>query len=363
MLEEIDPQPSKSRFAYVGAYTTHRQAGNGNGLNVYRIEPDTGRWTHLQLLKDVVDPAFLAIDQHRNFLYCVHESQAEVSAFAIDPQTGLLDHLNTQSSGGNGPAHLSLEPAGRFVVVANYSNGSIAVLPVGKDGRLEPVVQLIVLEGPLGPDKVEQAISHPHAINFSPDGGYVLVPDKGLDRIFIYRFEAATGSLVANEPPFTLAQSGAGPRHLAFHPAGAYAYVINELDSTLTAYSFDRTTGHLKPLQTLSTLPPDFTGKSICSEITVSASGKFVYGSNRGHDSIVCYAIDEATGQVKPIEWVPTQGHTPRFFTLAENDHLLLAAHQDSNTIIWFRVDPATGKLKLQGDRLEIGSPVCILFA
>ncbi len=363
MLEEIDQQPSKSRFAYVGAYTTHRQAGKGNGLNVFLIEPAAGQWTHVQLLKDIVDPSFLAMDYHQRFLYCVHESLGEVSAFAIDQQTGLLEHLNTQSTGGQSPAHLSLDPTNRFVVVANYSSGSVAVLPVGKDGKLEPLNQLTVLEGPPGPDKVEQAVSHPHAIQFSPDGRFLLVPDKGFDRIFNFKFDAAGGRLEPNDPPFTPVTAGAGPRHLAFHPGGAYAYLINELNSTLTSFSYNSIKGILEPLQTVSTLPPDFTGHSSCAEISVSGSGRFVYGSNRGHDSIVSFSIDEATGQVKLLEWVSTRGHTPRFFTLSQNDKILFAANQDSSSIISFRVEPENGQLIPAGGSLAIGSPVCILFA
>ncbi len=237
MIDEIGSHQTKfegsSKFAYVGSYT-HQFNGQGNGLHVFRIDPVSGSWANVQLLKDVVDSSFLAIDNQKRFLYCVHESLGEVSAFSINQKTGLLEFLNAQPTGGEGPTYLCLDPTNRFLIVANYYSGSIAVLPIAQSGKLEPVSQLTIWDGQAGPDKVEQTSSHPHDIQFAPDGRFLMVPDKGFDKISIFKFDPADGKLVPNEPPFTFIQTGAGPRHLAFHPNGLYAYLLNELNSTLT---------------------------------------------------------------------------------------------------------------------------------
>lgn len=349
-------------FAYVGSYTTLAMRGHGEGLNVFQIDPISGTWRHVQLVKGVVDPSFLALDPSGRFLYCVNESLDQISAFSVQEQTGQLTLLNTQSTSGSTPASLSLDPNGRFAVVGNYFGGSLAVLPI-EDGRLGPLRQLIKLEGECGPHESEQNCSHPHDIVFDPGGCYLAVPDKGFDRIFVYRFEAESGKLVPNEPPSVAERAGAGPRHIAFHPDQPYAYLINELDSTITTFSYDSDKGLLQPLQTVSTLPPDFTGPNTCAEIKVAPSGKFVYGSNRGHDTIVVYAIDRRNGQLTPVEWVSCGGKTPRFFTLDPRGQLLYVANQDSDTIVTFQIDEDSGKLTSTGQVIPTGSPVCIVFA
>lgn len=353
---------NKLIYAYVGGYTTEPFKGHGEGLSVFSIAPDSGEWQPLQILKEGVDISYLAIDRPKRFLYGVSESLEQVSAFAIDPQTGLLTHLNTQPTGGSTPASLSLDPSDHFLVIANYFGGTVAVLPVEADGKVGPVQQLITLEGQPGPDKVEQYQSHPHDVVFDPTGRYVFIPDKGFDRVFIFSFDSETGQLSPAEPAFITEQSGAGPRHLAFHPGENYAYLINELNSTITVFSYGTHRPTLYQLQMVSTLPPDFNGNNTCAEITVAPSGKFVYGSNRGHDSIAVYAVDEATGQLTPIQWMATGGRTPRFFGLGPTGTLLYAANQDSDNITVFEVDPENGTLAPTGEVVQTGSPNCIAF-
>lgn len=363
-LTSNSEKPGKAAplYAYVGAYTTEGYKGHGGGINVFQIDPNSGQWIHVQLVKDVDDPSFLVVDRARRFLYCVSESRDGASAFSIDPQTGHLTLLNTQPTQGANPASLNLDPSDRVAVAGNYSAGSVAVLPVEPGGKLAPVSQLIQLEGECGPDPVEQTSSHPHDICFDPAGRYLLVPDKGYDRVFIYKFDAQSRKLEANDPPYVMERAGAGPRHLTFHPTAPYAYLINELDSTINVFSYDAERGALKSLQVVSTLPPDFSGTNTCAEIRVAPSGRFLYGSNRGHDSIVVYAIDPNGGQLSPVEWAPAGGKGPRFFTLDPSGERLYVANQYSDTIVAFQVDQESGKLTPTGQVIESGTPVCIAF-
>ena len=358
----IKPDKAAPIYAYVGAYTTEGYKGHGGGINIFQIDPNSGEWNHVQLVKDVDDPSFLVVNKARRFLYCVSESRDGASAFSIDSQTGQLALLNTQPTQGANPASLNLDPGGRVVVAGNYSAGSVAVLPVEPDGKLAPVSQLIRLEGECGPDKIEQSSSHPHDICFDPAGRYLMVPDKGYDRVYVYKFDAENRKLEANDPPFVMERAGAGPRHLTFHPTLPYAYLINELDSTINVFSYDPERGILKSLQVVSTLPPDFNDYNTCAEIQVAPSGRFLYGSNRGHDSIVVYAIDPNSGQLSPVEWVSAGGKSPRFFTLDPRGERLYTANQNSDTIVAFQVDQESGKLTSTGQVIETGTPVCIAF-
>ncbi len=354
------------KFAYVGSYTSPAMNGQGNGINVFEIEPVSNNWTHVQPVKAVADPSFLALDREGRCLYCVSESQDTVNAFSIDADTGHLTFLNSQPTGSSTPASLSLDSTGCYVIVGNYFGGSVAVFPVEQEGRLGSIIQLISLEGEPGPNQAEQSSSHPHDIVFDPNGRYLIVPDKGFDKIFSFKQEAESGKLIPNDPPSVTERAGAGPRHIAFQPdqsSQPYAYFINELDSTITAFSYTSEQGRLEPRQTISTLPGDFSGSNTCAEITVAPSGKFVYGSNRGHDSIVVYAVDQNNGQLSPVEWVSTQGSAPRFFSLDATGKLLYAANQNSHTIVAFEVDEINGKLTPTGQVIQIGSPVCIVFA
>jgi 6-phosphogluconolactonase (cycloisomerase 2 family) len=349
-------------FAYVGGYTTKERDGRGEGINVYRVDPASGTWAHVQPLEGIVNPSWLTLDRRHRVLYSAHGDGAEVVAYAIDPDSGLLRVLNRQPTGGKNGVRLGVDGSNRFVVCANYGSGTVAVLPIDSDGSLATLSDLVPLEGPLGPHRTEQAGSHPHDIVFDPGGRALLVPDKGLDAVFVFRLDPAAGKLIAATPASVATRPGAGPRHADFHPARPYAYVLNELDSTLTTYRYDADRGELKPLQVIPTLPSVFTGHNTTSEIAVAPSGRFVYASNRGHDSIVVFGVDEATGVLTPLGWEPTQGKTPRFFALDPSGAFLHAANQASDTIVIFRVDQKTGRLTPTGQIVKVGSPSSIVF-
>jgi 6-phosphogluconolactonase len=351
-----------SYFAYVGARTTKERDARGNGLNVYRVDAKTGVWTHVQLLSDLVNPSFLAFDHTQHFLYAVHGDLSDISAFAVDRTTGKLSPINRRSTGGKNPVHLAIDPTNRFVVVANHITSTIALLPREPDGSLGELVNLVKLEGKIGPHRVEQPFAKPHQTEFDPSGKYIVVPDKGLDRIFTFRLDGENRKLIAVGKPAE-AREGAGPRHIAFHPNGRLAYVINELDSTVTAYRFDPATGALEPFQLLSALPNYFTGNSRASEIAISADGRFLYASNRGYDSIAMFGVDQADGRLFANGWQISNGSTPRFFTIDPTGRFLFVANEESDTIVTCRVDQSSGKLTMAEGGLTVGSPVCIVFA
>lgn len=352
-------------YAYVGCYTSLDRDGHGEGIGVYQVEPQTGTWTPLQTVQDVANPSFLAVHPEQQLLYCVHggNDHSEVSAFAIEHGSGRLTYLNTEPSGGANPVSVAVDPTGRLLAVANYTGGTVAALPIGADGLVGPPGNVLPQEGEPGPHPVEQTSAHPHHLPFDPNGHFLVAPDKGLDRLFIYRAEVESGTLVPHDPPTVATQPGAGPRHIAFHPSAPYAYVINELDSTITAYDYDAAQGTLQPRETVSSLPDDFTGANTGSEIAVAPSGRFLYASNRGHDSIAIFAIEPTTGALTAVGWEPTQGATPRFFALDPSGTFLYAANQGSGTIVTFRVDPNEGTLAATGQVIETGSPSCIVFA
>jgi 6-phosphogluconolactonase len=358
-------QPATRRnnpmYAYVGSRTTRERNARGDGITVYQVDQEKGTLTLVQVVKDLVNPSFLALNKASDRLYTVHGDKSEVSAFAVDKASGKLTFINTQSCEGKNPVHLALDPSERFLVVSNHVGGSLAVLNVAKDGSLGTLNQLLKLEGPLGPHRVEQPFAKPHFNPFDHSGNFVLVPDKGLDRVFSFRFD--NGKLFPAEQPFVASREGAGPRHLAFHPRAAFAYVVNELDSSVTAYHFNPQTGALSPIQMLPSLPSTFTGNSRASEIEVDRCGRFLYASNRGYDSVAVFSIDQGTGLLAPVEFMPTDGKTPRFFTLTPNECFLFALNEDSDTIISMAVDPQRGALSKTGFSVSTGSPVCMVFS
>ncbi|HTO64224.1 MAG TPA: lactonase family protein [Bradyrhizobium sp.] len=351
----------QNSFVYVGARTTRVRNARGDGLNVYGMDNATGAWRHIQLLGDLVNPSFLAFDRNRQFLYTVHGDLSDVTAMSIDPATGKLAVINRQSTEGKNPVHLAIDPGNRFVVVANHITSTLALLPRHEDGSLGAVIDLVKLEGKIGPHRVEQPFAKPHQVEFDPSGTFIVVPDKGLDLIFTYRIDPEKEKLVLATRPVQ-AREGAGPRHVTFHPTGRLAYVVNELDSTVTAYHFDCGTGALAPFQIVSAVPDVFTGNSRAAEIAVSADGRFVYASNRGDDGIAAFAIEPASGRLSPVGWTVTGGKTPRFFALASSDKFLFAANEDSDTVNLFRRDAASGRLSATDQSVGVGSPVCILF-
>jgi 6-phosphogluconolactonase len=349
------------RFAYVGSRTTRERHARGEGISVFKVDEVTGDLSLVQLLGGLVNPSYLCLSADGRCLYTVHGDAAEVSAFRVDRASGQLEHLNTQSTQGRNPVHLALAPTGRHLVVSNHIGASLAVLPVEVDGALGALTQLLPLNGPLGPHRLEQTQPKPHFNPFDPSGRFVLVPDKGLDRVFSFRFVA--GALVPAEPPFTVLREGAGPRHLAFHPSGRWAYVVNELDSTVTACAYAAETGALTPFQVLSTLPATCTGNSRAAAIEVDAAGQTLYASNRGHDSIALFRIDAGTGLLSFLSAVPTQGRTPRFFTLAPGGRQLYALNEDSDSIVAFALDDGGRTLRRLGAPVRCGSPVCMVFS
>ena len=356
------PPGTPSMYAYVGSFTSAQRKARGDGIHVYRTDPATGAWTHVQNLGDLVNPSYLALSHDQRFLYSVHGDEDYATALALDPATGQAKVLNRAATGGKNGVREAVDPSGKFLVMANYASGSVAVLPIAPDGSLKDQHQLVPLPGESGPHKVEQMSSHPHDIVFDPSGRFVLVPDKGLDRVFVFRFDAAAGQLAPTEQGSVKSRPGAGSRHLAFHPKLPIVWVLNELDSTIATYQFDTERGALKALQVMSTLPADFTGYSTTAEIAVSPDGRFVYGSNRGHDSVTIFAANPE-GLLSVVGWQPTQGSSPRFIGLDPAGRFLYAANEQGDTVVTFRVDGSSGKLTPTGQVIKNGSPVTIVFA
>jgi 6-phosphogluconolactonase len=350
-------------LVYVGTYTDH----GSKGIYAYRFDSSTGKLTSLGLAAEAVEPSFLAIDPSERFLYAVNETAnyngqpvGAVSAFAIQPESGKLSLLNQVSSRDKGPAHITLDRTGKYALVSNYTLGSVAVLPVLKDGRLGAATSFVRHKGSsVNPQR--QAGPHAHAVALSPDNRFAIVADLGLDQLLVYSFDAAKGALGA-PPQIVRASAGAGPRHLVFSSDGRFLYVINELQSTVAAYSYNAATGALHELQTISALPKGFRGNSTAAEIEIHPSSKFLFASNRGDDSIAVFAIDSHEGTLTPVETDSTSGKTPRSFAIDPTGSWLLAANQDSDNIVVFRVDQKTGHLRSTGEILQLQSPVCLKF-
>jgi 6-phosphogluconolactonase (cycloisomerase 2 family) len=304
----------------------------------------------------------LIADRARRHLYSAHGDGTQVTAYRIDEATGRLAVLNQQPTGGRNGVHLAIDATNRFLTLANYATGSLALFPINADGALGPRADLAPTTGEPGPHRTQQESSHPHHCPFDRTGRFIVVPDKGLDRIFLYRLDTTRGALVPGDPPSIKSRAGAAPRHVDFHPTRPLAYVINELDSTVATYQFDAEKGVMRPLQVLPTIPSTYTGDNTAAEIVVATSGRFVYGSNRGHDSIAIFAVDQATGTLSSVGWESTQGRTPRFFTLDPSGTHLYAANQASDTIVVFSVNPTTGALTPSGETIQVKTPTTMVF-
>ncbi len=351
---------AESLEVYIGTYT-----GKGGSQGIYRslLDLDTGQLTAPALAAETTNPSFLEIHPNGRFLYAVSEvgQAAAVSAFRIDGTSGTLRFLNKQPSGGAAPCHVSLDAQGRNLLVANYSGGSAAVIPIKKDGRLGEVTGFVQHRGSsVNPQR--QTGAHAHSINVSSDNRFAFVADLGLDKIMVYRLNTDEGTIVPHDPPFAAVTPGAGPRHFVFHPGGRFAYVINELNRTMTGFAYESTAGTLKEIQTITTLPEGFQGSSSCAEVRVHPSGRFLYGSNRGHDSIVVYRIDPATGRLTLVEHETADIKTPRNFNIDPTGTFCLVANQGADSIVAFRVDQTTGSLNPTGQKISVGKPVCIRF-
>ena len=353
-------------LVYFGTYT----GAKSKGIYVSRLDSASGTLSPPQLAAETASPSFLAVHPTGNFLYTVNEvstfagqASGSVSAFAVDRKTGLLKALNQQSSEGPGPAHLVVDKDGRNVLVANYGGGSVTVVPIGTDGRLKaPSASVQHTGSSVNPQRQKQP--HAHSINLDPANRFAYVADLGLDKVLVYRFDAGKGLLTLNDPSSASVKPGAGPRHLALDQAGKFVYVINELNCTITVFSNDTAKGELREVQTISTLPPGQAMQPSYSgaEVQVHPSGKFLYASNRGHDSIVVFTIEPGTGRLTYVENEPTQGSTPRGFGIDPDGGYFLAGNQRSDSVVVFRIDPKSGALTPTGNKIEVGSPVSVKF-
>ena len=356
---------SKGILLYVGTYT----GGASRGIYRLTFDPSSGALSPPVLAGETENPSFLALHPGGRVVYAVNEvddfqgdESGAVSAFAIDPATHDLRLLNQQPSRGAGPCHLSVDREGRNVLVANYGGGNVAVLPLDSDGQLRPATAVRRHTGS-GPQADRQDKPYAHAILLDGAQRLAFSADLGADRIFIDRFGAGAGTLQPGDPDAVGLEPGSGPRHLAWHPSGRLLFAVNELRSTVTVLVYDATTGALRPVQTVPMLPPDFTGENTAAEIAVSADGRFLYASNRGHDSIAILAIDAATSALTNVGFEPTRGRTPRHFAIDPSGRWLLAANQESDTIVVFEIDRASGRLNPVGAPVTVAKPVCILFA
>ncbi len=354
--------PSDQLLVYIGTYTH----GPSKGIYLTRLDLARGTLEPVTLAAEVANPSFLAIPSRGLFLYAVGElsqsggkSGGVLSAFAIQPLDGKLTLLNQQSTGSSGTCHVAIDRTGKCAIVANYGGGSVSCLPIEADGRLGEMACFVQHAGS-SVNRQRQEGPHAHGVCLDASNRFVFVPDLGLDKVMVYRLDASRGKLTAHDPAYVATAAGAGPRHFAFLPNGRYAYVINELSSTITVFGYDAGRGVLCPLQNISTLPTRFHGANTCAEIQVHPSGKFVYGSNRGHDSIAVFAVDERTGKLRSAGHELTRGKEPRNFAIDPSGRYLLAANQNSDTVVVFRIDAATGRLRATGSTVQAPSPVCI---
>ena len=347
---------SRELTLYVGTYTS----GKSEGIYIYRMDSLTGELKPAGSIKSA-NPSFLAIDASRRFLYAVNENPTgTVSSFRIDSKSGALTFLNQQPSAGADPCHVTVDRRRKNLLVANYTSGNVSVLPIARDGSLGAASDVEQHEGS-GP-REQQKGPHAHCILLDRLNRHALVADLGIDELMVYQFEAATGKLQPGKQASAAVHPGAGPRHLAFHPNGRYVYVINELDSSLTTFKYEAANGTLTQFETVSTLPRDFSGTSYCADVHVSAGGRFVYGSNRGHNSIVVFAIDPRTAGLSLLEHVSTEGKWPRNFTIDPSGRFLLVANQHTDNVVSFKIDTQSGRLTPTGQTAEIPVPVCLKF-
>ena len=350
---------AESLPVYFGTYTSGANSSKG----IYRsdLDTDTGKLSAPVLATEAKNPSFLEIHPGGKFLYAVSESDNTVSAYAIDPDTGNLKFLNSRSSGGSGPCHVNIDRSAKNVLVTNYSSGSASVIPIAADGSLAEPTCFVQHEGAsINPQR--QKGPHAHSVNLSPDNRFAFVADLGLDKIMVYKLDAEKGTIAPNDPAFAKVKPGAGPRHFTFGTDGRYAYVINELNGTVTAFAYEPASGTLTEIQSITTLPEGFAGSGSCAEVRVHPSGRFLYGSNRGDNSIAVYRIDAAKGTLTFVEHERAGIKTPRNFNIDPAGEFCLVANQDGNSVIVFRIDQKTGALEPTGNKISIGKPVCIRF-
>ena len=355
------PYTGAAWHVYIGTYAQ----GEEKGIYLLEFDAETGELASKGRACEAESPSFLAMHSSQPILYATCErGQPEgiVSAYRMDAKSGLLRLINQQSSKGAAPCHLAVAPSGKHVAVANYMSGTVALFPVLDDGGLGEASAVVQHEG-CSVNPRRQAGPHAHSVNFDAAGHHLYAADLGIDKMITYRYDPAHGTLTPSEPPFVSLAPGAGPRHLAFHPAGQFAYVLNELDSTLTAFTKDPATGGLDLIGSFSTLPAGYDGQSTTAEIRVHPSGRFLYASNRGHDSIAVFSIDPSSGSLTPLGHTPTGGKTPRNFNLHPTGRYLLVANQESNNVVVLRIDPEGGLLEPTGHSESVPAPVCVVLS
>jgi 6-phosphogluconolactonase len=346
-------------YVYFG---THR-SGPGLGFSLAHFDTDTGVLTRPEFLLEAVEPAYFVIHPDGKHLYtCNSGKQTDlVSAYEINPKTGRLTLLNRKSAGGADPSYIVLDQTARYALVANYQGGSIATLPIGPDRLLGDRTGFAQHTGrSVNPQRQTRPFAH--SIIVDPGNRFALVADLGVDKVFVYRFDAKSGALAPNDPPFAAVRPGSGPRHLKFHPNGKWVYLINEMGCTVTGFRWNETRGSLTEFQTVSTLPEGFAGTNTCAELQIHPNGRFLYGSNRGHDSLVMFAIDPATGALTLVERVSSQGKWPRNFTFDPTGKWILVCNHNSDNAVVFRVDGTTGRLTPVGPSVEVPYPFCARF-
>ncbi|HJT78528.1 MAG TPA: lactonase family protein [Gemmataceae bacterium] len=361
------PAAGTTLWAYVGTYTGGPGAPS-KGIYRFDLDPASGKLTPRGLAAEVTSPAFLAFHPSRRFLYAVNEvstfegkKTGGVTAFALDPKTGALTRLNDQPSGGAGPCHLVVDKAGKHVLVANYDGGNVSVFPIGDDGKLGAATAFQQHHGH-SVNKERQEAPHAHGIALDAANRFAFVCDLGLDKVMSYRYDADKGTLTPNEPAFVAIAPGSGPRHITFAPDGRHAYVTNELSSTVTAFRYDPDHGTLTTIQTISTLPKGFKGTNTTAEIAVHPSGKFLYDSNRGQDSIAVFTVDAKSGELTAAGHQGKNIKTPRYFGIDPTGTDLVVANQDSNSLVVFRINPQTGELTPAAGPVEAPMPVCVIM-
>jgi 6-phosphogluconolactonase len=358
----VSPALAAKYVVYTGAYTKT----SGKGIYAFQFDSTSGAVEPMGLMAETPNPSFLALHPNGKFLYAVNENGAgtatsgQVTAFSIDAKSGALTKLQGVLSGGMGPCHLVVDKTGKTLVVANYGSGSVSALAIGADGRLSETPFTVQHTGS-SVKLPRQERPHAHEVVISADNRFVFTPDLGLDHVVSYRLDAAAAKLAPNDPPFATVQPGGGPRHLAFHPKGKFVYVNSEITSMVTAFSYDAARGAMTEVQTVSTLPKEYSGESSTAEIATDAKGRFLYVSNRGHNSIAVFAIGPE-GKLTSVEYASTQGQTPRNFQIDPTGRYLFAANQDSGNVVQFRIDPTSGRLTPTGATLSIPEPVCLLF-
>jgi len=345
-------------FVFFGSHGT----GPNIGFSLAHFDTDTGKLSVPTFLQEAVAPAYFILSRDQKHLYtCNSAPGSSVSAYAVEPATGKLTFLNQKPSGGGDPSYVSLDATGQYLMVANYEGGSIATYAMLSDGSLGERTAYVQHTGSsVNPER--QTRARPHSIRVDPSNQFVLVPDLGVDKLFVYRLNQKTGALQPNDPPFASVGPGSGPRHVAFSPDGRWAYLINEMGSTIIRFGWDAKRGVLTQYETVSTLPGNFKGISTCAEILVHPSGKFVYATNRGHNSVAVFAVDARTGRLSLIQHVPTRGKTPRNCEFDPTGYWLLVSNQDSDNAVVFRIALDTGRLTQTGEPVKVPAPFCERF-